>query len=684
MSKVNILAVDDRPEGLLSISAVLNSPDYNLVTASSGNEALKHLLNNDFAVILLDVQMPEMNGFETATLIKTRNKSKDIPIIFLSAINQDEHYVYQGYEVGAVDYLLKPFDPHILKAKVAVFVDLFKKKQVIKDQAQRLYQNEIEQHAIQVAKLELKSLKSYQQLADSIPQIVFRLVSDGSYEYFNKVWFEYTGLSEVTSFGLSWKDVIHPDDFRKLIGLFDNAHENDSIEGECRILNKHGEFRWHLFRIHSEPQIDNENLYSWLGTATDIEDRKRIEDGERFLSAAGEALITSLDQNLMLENISKVCVPYLANWCSFDLVDEEGDRIMSLVHHRDSKKNSMTKNMMNLYLNHPSSQKGTELAIASRKIQVLKSAGLSIHRFEDLNEEEGRLAAELSETTLMIIPLIAQKKVLGTLTLASYDEQKKFDQRFLDLAEELGHRVSLAFENYNLYKISQEAIEARNDFFSIASHELNTPITSMKLQLQKVKRKLANFANEEEVNKFSHSIDTSIKQIDRLVNLVQVLLDVSHIHTGKFNFIFEDFSLKEMVSEVVERQKEMLKKHNCELSVDNAVNRTVHWDKTRIEQVIGNLITNAIKYAPGKIHLSVKEEDGHIKIAVRDFGRGIPKNKLASIFDRFERVDTGESITGLGLGLFIVKQIVEGHRGRIAIDSEINKGSCFEIILPLK
>ena len=121
---VEILLVDDRPENLLALEAILEPLHQQLVRASSGEEALRRLLERDFALILLDVQMPGMNGFETARLIKSRERSRHIPIIFLTAINKEEDYVFRGYQVGAVDYMSKPFQPDVLRAKVAVFVDL--------------------------------------------------------------------------------------------------------------------------------------------------------------------------------------------------------------------------------------------------------------------------------------------------------------------------------------------------------------------------------------------------------------------------------------------------------------------------------------------------------------------------------------------------------------------------------
>lgn len=135
VQKAKILLVDDRPENLLALEAILSALDQTLVRASSGEEALKALLTDDFAVILLDVQMPGMDGFETAAHIKRRERTRDIPIIFLTAINHGPHHTFRGYAAGAVDYISKPFDPWVLRAKVSVFVDLYKKNCQLREQA---------------------------------------------------------------------------------------------------------------------------------------------------------------------------------------------------------------------------------------------------------------------------------------------------------------------------------------------------------------------------------------------------------------------------------------------------------------------------------------------------------------------------------------------------------------------
>ena len=183
---VNLLLVDDHEENLVALRAILEPLGENLVSANSGEEALRALLHHDFACILLDVQMPGLDGFDTAELIKQRERSKTIPIIFLTAISKEERHVFRGYSAGAVDYLFKPFDPEVLRSKVAVFIELHRKTAELKRQGELLRERD-------VAEERRVSEDRYRQLADAMPQIVWAADREGRATYYNRRWFEYTG-----------------------------------------------------------------------------------------------------------------------------------------------------------------------------------------------------------------------------------------------------------------------------------------------------------------------------------------------------------------------------------------------------------------------------------------------------------------------------------------------------------
>ena len=679
---VNILVVDDRPEGIMAIQAVLTDPAYNVIPASSGNEALRALLHNDFAVILMDVQMPIMNGFDTAEVIKTREKSRDIPIIFMSAINQDEAYVYQGYGVGAIDYILKPFDPFILKSKVAIFVDMFRKNNLIREQAQKLYEAEVKTYAQALDKLEIKSLRRYQYLADAIPQIVFRLLPDGQYEYFNKIWFEYTGQDLRVSTGKGWTESIHHEDVTGLLNIFKSHVSHGVVDVECRIRRHDGEYRWHLIRVEPERYEHPTEVKTWLGTATDIEERKRDEERQKFLSRAGELLVSSLDFQKTMDKIADLAVSEIADWVCFDVVDNEQKLQIISARHIDKSLTAAARSLHEKYLASGKAEEGSIKFFTTGQAELHNDIPEIYFDKFGFSEDEVKVLTEFRARSLLVVPMAAKGKTIGTIIFASL-KPNRYHHNYVEFATELGRRIALAYENSRLYTISQQAIEIRNDFLSIASHELNTPITSLKLQLQMTKKTL-DMPGELSVERFRRSIDASCKQVDRLISLVQVLLDVSRIQSGKLSFKFDSISLKSMVIEIMDRFKEVIEVSQCEVEVSGLEDIEVHWDRTRIEQVFINLLTNAIKYAPGKIQIQFREVKGEIEFSFQDHGKGIPEEKLKTIFDRFERVGNNDSVSGLGLGLFIVKQIIEGHNGLIEVSSVEDKGSRFTVRLPVK
>ena len=201
-SPVNILLVDDHPENLLALEAILDGLGENLVRANSGAEALRCLLEQDFAVILLDVQMPDMDGFETAALIRDRARSRQTPIIFLTAFGNSDQLMFKGYALGAVDYLHKPINSTILVSKVTVFVESFKKTEILKQQAAELT----------AANSQLRrSEEQFRSLSASSPICIFVTDTQGHCTYMNPRCHALCQLTEATQ-GQGWLSAVHPDD----------------------------------------------------------------------------------------------------------------------------------------------------------------------------------------------------------------------------------------------------------------------------------------------------------------------------------------------------------------------------------------------------------------------------------------------------------------------------------------
>ncbi|MBS1984738.1 MAG: response regulator [Bdellovibrionales bacterium] len=299
-SQIDILLVDDREDGLLAMEAVLGAEDYHLVKATSGHQALSLLDKHEFAMILLDVQMPGIDGFQTASFIRERPGCEHIPIIFVTAINKDDSYVMQGYDAGAVDYLFKPFDPQVLKAKVAVFADLHRKTLQIQKQAELIASIRDRERVHERTRLELESLRRYQNLADAIPHILWKTGPTGALIYCNQGWRDYTGFDIEMNFGVRWRDAFESEDLKRLLKVWLEAMPSgSSFDLECRIIRRDGQLRWHWLKAVAERSEKGE-ITGWIGTCTDI---NALKESERRISEARE----------LAESASRAKTDFLAN-----------------------------------------------------------------------------------------------------------------------------------------------------------------------------------------------------------------------------------------------------------------------------------------------------------------------------------------------------------------------------------
>lgn len=388
--EVNLLIVDDLPENLLALDALLQAPGIRVHQAESAEQALELLLRYEFALAILDVQMPGMDGFQLAELMRGTERTKQIPIVFVSAAGRELNYAFKGYESGAVDFMQKPLDAHAVRSKVSVFVDLYR-------------------------------------------------------------------------------------------------------------------------------------------------GRKRL----------------------------------------------------------------------------------------ARQLEAL----------EQSRREQEVLLDELRST---------QAELEG-------------------------------------------AVRMRDDFMSIVSHELKTPLNTLILEVQLRKLQLGrNNLEAFSEERLRNMVDKDERQIQSLIRLIDDMLDVSRIRTGKLSIRPSRTDLAQLVGNVVESFAAQMEACGCELQLERNEPIIGVWDAFRIEQVLANLLTNAMRYGAGKpVHVSAVACAEGACIEVRDHGIGISPQSLERIFCQFERAEGSESSAGLGLGLFIADQIVRAHNGRIQVQSEEGQGSLFRVLLPL-
>jgi PAS domain S-box-containing protein len=456
-----LLLVDDRTENLLALQAILEPLGHELVVAAGGAQALRTLLQrDDFAVILLDVQMPGLDGFEVAEVIKQRERTSTIPIIFLTALSKEDRHVFRGYEVGAVDYVFKPFDPEILRAKVGVFIELWEKTRQIREQAEQLAAQELDE-------LRRVSAERYRQLADAMPQIVWTSDPRGAATYYNKRWFDYTGMTEDQIDEHAWTRVTHPDDLPLVVARREESLRDGGVfEVEYRFRAADGTYRWHLGRavpIHD----DTGDVDFWIGTATDIDDRKRIEEAQRFLLDAGAKLSLSLDWRAGLGEIAKLAVPRIADWCAVHVV--EGGKIATLaVEHADPAKLVFARELQERYPPDPSNERGAAAVIRSGGAQLLADIPDDAFGAVAQDETHEALLRELGLRSFVCVPVVARGATIAAITLVSAESGRRYGELDLRTAEELALRAAAVVENAQLYEEVERRARAARALETIA------------------------------------------------------------------------------------------------------------------------------------------------------------------------------------------------------------------------
>ena len=535
--KVPILLVDDQPEGLMALEATLAPLGQQLVTARSGREALRHMLHQDFAVVLLDVVMPDMDGFETAQLIRERERSRNTPILFLTALSRGEVPEFRAYSVGAVDYLLKPYEPDILRSKVSIFVDLFRKTEMLRRQGE--------------------ALREAQR----------------------------------------------------------REHERELAEAHQRLEMERARWREELLRKEMET---GRNQQRWL---------------EAVLAALPSPLAL-LDPGTGQTLFANRAAQGLASGC---LVYREARQL-----HPE------------LVFVNPQGQPLAEDALpASRAARGEVLSGEPVEWLQD-----GQRGAALAFSARL--PPMHGRPETALLAL-------------LDV-------TALRLTEHNL----QNAVRMRDDFMSVASHELRTPLTTLKLHIQGSILS-ASRHGEDTLPVAQHvlKLEALEQSVERLSKLVESLLDISRINSGRLDFELVEMDLAAVTREVASRFAEEALRQGCPLAVRAESPVVGRWDRSRMDQVVTNLLANALKYGAGSpVELCVQEGASGATLEVKDQGIGIREEDRARIFQRFERAVPQTHYRGLGLGLWIVQEIVTGLGGSISVESAPSQGALFRVLLP--
>jgi PAS domain S-box-containing protein len=543
-------------------------------------------------------------------------------------------------------------------------------------------------------------------LVENIPDMVFvKDAKDLRFVRFNKAGEEILGYSRDELIGRSAHELFPKDQADAFIEKDREvlaAHSVVEILAEP-ILTKHGERILHTKKIGLYG--DNGEAEYLLGISEDITDKKKAEEEryrlmqaeailkERevasrratFLAESSMILAASLDFHETLRRLAALSVPFLADWCTVTFRQDDGRLERIAVVHDDSNKASIVDELVTNYV--PEDNNSSKIAFVIRTGKSVFAPNFRESEMVDVTRDERhlRLIRDLGTKSYMIVPIQMRGKVFGSIAFICGKSGRTFGPDDLVLAEELGRRAGIAIENTLLYSTAQKAIQVRDEFLSLASHELKTPLTSLKLQAQMRRRALAMggpaaFKEDE----FKKTVENDVKQISRITRLIDDMLDITRLNSGKLTLQIEQVNLSALVKEIVDNFTPQLRAVRCILTLDEGKGIVGQWDRYRLEQVLTNLLSNAMKYASNSpLYVGLTSEGDKVKLTVKDKGQGIAKEDQMRIFQQFERGFAGtKKIPGLGLGLYIVRQIVEAHGGLISVESEPGSGSTFVVELP--
>lgn len=411
--------------------------------------------------------------------------------------------------------------------------------------------------------------------------------------------------------------------------------------------------------------------------------RKHVEERLQLLADATNILIDDvLEYETRLRNLSKIIVPYFADWCAIDIVIP-GKESYTVITHASEEKSAIADEIRRKYPPKSDASYGVAEVIRSRQATLYPDMPDELVRRTTQTEEHYQLMKALGINSVMVVPMVARDQALGGITFVMSESGDHYDEADLEIANQLAHRAAVALDNALVHDELLEANRAKEKFLAMLAHELRNPLTPIRNSLPLL---AAHGESDYEIKDIADIMDRQVRTMSRLLD---DLFDVARITEGKIQFQMEDVDILSILDHAITILRPEFEKKGYKFSAYLCEGPLyVKGDRVRIEQVIVNLLNNAAKYTPhgGHIALECMHEDKWAVMRIRDSGKGIPPNMLKKIFQLFMQVD--QSIDrpegGLGLGLTIVQMLVEKHGGTVTAHSEgIGKGSEFVVRLPL-
>jgi PAS domain S-box-containing protein len=703
--KIPVLIVDDRPENLISLEALLSDMGLDLVQAQSGNEALRQTLHKDFALVLLDVQMPEMDGFETAELMRKSPKTRQLPIIFVTAGMKEDYQLFKGYEAGAVDYLMKPLEPVILRSKVKVFCELFRQRRELESvQAQLETLNvELQNHQVDLELKNEKLEKTYAELKEETAQRLeaveelrknelFMIQQNGPLQSaifnsanFSSIATDAKGVIQIFNVGAERMlgytaaevmDQITPADISDPKEVMARAHAlsaelktpitpgfealvfkaSRGIEDiyELTYIRKDGS-RFPAVVSVTALRDPQGAIIGYLLIGTDNTARKQIEAEQTQLSQRLR------DHQFYTRSLFEANIDASVTTDPSGIITDVNKQMEVLT---DCTRDELIGAPFKDYFTDPErAEKGIKMVLGNKRITDFELTARG--------RDRKHTVVSCNATTFYD----RDRKLEGVFAAArDVTDRKRVDQVLLEKNAELESAKSLA----------EKSSLAKSDFLANMSHELRTPLNSIIGFSEVLQDQMFGAINDKQ-QQYVGNVLTSGRH---LLSLINDILDLSKVEAGKMELTPSAFMLRESLEASMMMLKEKAFKERIAIQLDLAREADVRIvaDQRKLKQILFNMLSNAVKFSHpgGTVDLSAVIDGDFIQITVADTGIGIRETDISKLFMPFTQLESAytKEFEGTGLGLALTRQLVELHGGSIWVKSEFGSGSRFSFTIP--
>lgn len=672
MNQLHLLAVDDEATDLLAVRRALRDSGNpsTLDEVRSATEALERVATTAYDCIFLDYYMPGVEGLSLVEQIRQRALGSPPIVIFTG--RGDEEVAVELMKAGVADYLPKALlTPERLASSL--------------------------RHALEITRADSARRVAEADLSESRERLRAALDASGTGTF---RW-------DTRSDELGWDDNLRrlcgvdpDDDIHTMPGFLELVHEEDrtslsatfaraaadgsDVQSEFRVASPDGSARWLDVRGRTFTGSDGRPLYV-TGACRDVTEQKRIEeelrDGEmreRFLARVSETLGSFLDHGSALKALTNSVVPAIADFCLFDVVHTDGTVERVAWKHADARRSAWfdatQRDLPAISADrHPAGR-----VLATGVPEFLPDITDAWIAANAISERHGEFARELGVRSVIRVPMSVNGDALGVYTIGMAESGRRYSERDLNLAIDIGRRAAATLHNARLYAELQEALRARDEVTSIVSHDLRNPVNTITMAAAL----LTDFDLAEEKRRSQANVIR--RCATQMTRLLDDLLEMSKAEGGRLAVETRPDDLAAIAREAFETFSLRASDLGLDLrfNVPNDLPRVLV-DRQRIMQVLSNLLGNAVKFTPrgGRVSLSAEDGDREVTVHIQDTGIGIAKADIPHVFDRFWQAKRAERASA-GLGLAIAKSIIESHGGRIWVDSTEGSGTEFCFTVP--